>query len=240
MNGEWASKSDSASVEQTLSKNSRKQWRHKHTAPELSTRGIILPPNSTPVDISLGHVLPLVGHTKFGEEGPNFPLPKGIVEPMPMWLTLPPWGKRDPPASVTGKLPCLLGKSKPRQRSWQISDPEFQKALQDARAVCPTDRTGEQHVIVTCMTKHEKQQTHAKATPPFMIQQGITKELADTMQAWILHKFACPPAMRQLPDGTLNLHLDEEDFTQGRHGSLQTSILAPIYSAKLVQHLDQC
>ena len=56
------------------------------------------------------------------------------------------------------------------------------------------------------MTKHEKQQTRAKATPLFMILQGIMKELADTMQAWILNEVSCPPAMRQLPDGMLNLH----------------------------------
>ena len=56
------------------------------------------------------------------------------------------------------------------------------------------------------MTKHKKQQNCAKAIPLFMIQQGITKELADIMQAWILNEFACPPAVRQLPDGTLNLH----------------------------------
>ena len=120
--------------------------------------GMIPPPDSMPVDISLGHVLPLIGHTKFDEEGPNFPLPKGIVGPMPTGSTLPPWGKGDPPALVMGKLPCPLGKSKPRQRSWQISDPEFQKALQVARAIHPADRTRKQHVNITCMTRHEKQQ----------------------------------------------------------------------------------
>ena len=125
---------------------------------------------------------------------------------MPIGLTLPVWGKGDPPASVMKKLPHLLGKSKPGQISWQISDLEFQKSLQDARAVRPSNKTGEQYVIIACMTKHKKQQTHAKATPPFTIQQGIMKELADTMQAWILNEFACPPVMRQLPDGTLNLH----------------------------------
>ena len=65
---------------------------------------------------------------------------------------------------------------------------------------------GEQHAIITRMTKHEKQQSRAKATPPFMILQGIAKELANTMQAWILNEVSCPPAMRQLLDGTLNLH----------------------------------
>ena len=166
---------------------------------------MVPPPNAPPTEVGPGHVLPLVGHTKFGEEGPNFPLPKGIVEPMPTGSTTSLWGKGDPSASVMGKLPHLLGKSKPSQRSWQVSDSEFQKALQDARAVRPADRTGEQHVIVTCMTKHEKKQNCAKATPPFMIQQGIMKELADIMQAWFLNEFICPPAVRQLPDGTLNL-----------------------------------
>ena len=106
----------------------------------------------------------------------------------------------------TLQLPHSLEISKPRQRSWQISDLEFQKALQDARAVRPTDRTGEQHAIIAHMTKHKKQQTHAKANPPFTIQQGIVKELADTIQAWILNEFAYPAAMRQLPFGTLNLY----------------------------------
>ena len=163
---------------------------------------MIPPPDSMTMDISPEHVLPLTGQTKFGKEGPNFPLPKGIVESMPTGSVLPPWGKGDPSASITGTLPHLLGKSKPKQRSSQIFDLEFQKSLQDARAVRPSNKTGEQYVIIACMTKHKKQQTHAKATPPFTIQQGIMKELADTMQAWI----ACPLAMRQLPDGTLNLH----------------------------------
>ena len=87
-----------------------------------------------------------------------------------------------------------------------MSELEFLKALQAARAVCPTEQMGKQHVIIACMTKHKKQQTHAKTTPPFTIQPGIVKELADTMQAWVLNESACPPAMRQLPDSNLNLH----------------------------------
>ena len=152
---------------------------------------MIAPPDNTPMDIGPGHILPLVGYTKFGEEGPDFPLPKEIVEPIPMDSTLPLGGRGDPPASVMGKLPCPLGKSKPRQRSWQISDLEFQKALQVTRAVRPTDRTGKQHAIITRMTKREKVQTHAKSTPTFTILQGIAKELADTMQAWILNESSC-------------------------------------------------
>ena len=118
--------------------------------------------------------------------------------------TLPPWGKGDPPASIMGKLPCPLRKSKPGQRSWQ--DPEFQKALQVARAVCPANRMGKQHAIITHMSKRKKQQHCAIAIPPFMIQSGIMRELADAMQAWILNESTCQLAVRQLPNSTLNLH----------------------------------
>ena len=81
---EWESEWDSDTVEQILSKGSRKEWRHKHTAPELPARGMIPFSNTNPMDIGLGHVLPLIGHTKFGKEGPDLPLPKGIIKPMPM------------------------------------------------------------------------------------------------------------------------------------------------------------
>ena len=93
---ECGSDSDSASVEQSLSKISRKQRRREHAAPKLPTRGMIAPPDNTPVDVSPGHILPLVGYTKFGEEGPDFPLLKAIVEPIPMDLTLPPGEEKIP------------------------------------------------------------------------------------------------------------------------------------------------
>ena len=137
---EWESKLDFDTAE--WCKGSRKKQRCKHAAPEL----------------------PAIGCTKFGEEGPNMPLLTGIVEPMPTGSMLPLWGKGDLTASIIGKLPHPLGKSKPGQRSWQISDLEFQKALQVARAVCPTDRMGKQHAIISHMMKHKKQQCHAN--PP--------------------------------------------------------------------------
>ena len=42
-----------------------------------------LPPTPPPTEVGPGHVLPLIGYMKFGEEGPDFPLPKGIIHPMP-------------------------------------------------------------------------------------------------------------------------------------------------------------
>ena len=56
------------------------------------------------------------------------------------------------------------------------------------------------------MMKHKRQQNCAKTAPPFTIPNGITKELADIMQVWIQYESACLPAIRQMHDGTLNLH----------------------------------
>ena len=47
---------------------------------------------------------------------------------------------------------------------------------------------------------------HANTTPPFMIPNGVTNELADAMQVWTLNESMCPPAVRQFPDCTLHLH----------------------------------
>ena len=38
-----------------------------------------------------------------------------------------------------------------------------------------------------------------------MIPPGITKELTSMMQTWLMNEAACPPAVRQEPDNTLNL-----------------------------------
>ena len=38
-----------------------------------------------------------------------------------------------------------------------------------------------------------------------MILPGVAKELASMMQTWLMNEAACPPAVRQEPDNTLNL-----------------------------------
>ena len=65
---------------------------------------------------------------------------------------------------------------------------------------------GGQHMIIYHMVKHEKQQNCAKATPLFTIPNSITKDLTEIIQVWIQNESACPLAMRQLPDRSLNLH----------------------------------
>ena len=110
------------------------------------------------------------------------------------------WGKGDPPISVTGVLPRPLRKTRAGRNMWQhmcsLESPEFKDALLIARAKKGTECTPEEH---------EKAQAHASQPAPFMIQPGIAKELTSMMQTWSMNEAACPPAVRQEPDNTLNL-----------------------------------
>ena len=138
--------------------------------------------------------------------GPQTTLP--LVNP-PTSRIAPPWGKGDPPISVTGLLPRLLGKTQAGRSTWQhtcsLESPEFKDTLLIARAKKGTERTPEEHTIVLHALKHEKAQAHALRPAPFMIPPGITKELPSMMQTWLMNEAACPPAVRQEPDNTLNL-----------------------------------
>ena len=53
--------------------------------------------------------------------------------------------------------------------------------------------------------KHKKAQAHASKPPPFMTHPGIMKELTSMMQTWLMNDAACPPAVRQESNNTLNL-----------------------------------
>ena len=86
-----------------------------------------------------------------------------------------------------------------------LESPEFKDALLIARAKKGTKHTPEEHTIILCALKHEKAQARASQPAPFVIQPGITKELTSMMQTWLMNEAACPPAVRQEPDNTLNL-----------------------------------
>ena len=119
------------------------------------------------------------------------------------------WGKGDPPILVTGMLPRLLRKTQAGRNTWQhmcsIKSPEFKDALLIARAKKGSEHTPEEHTIILHALKHEKAQAHESKPTPFMIPQGITKELTSMVQTWLMNKVACPPAVRQEPDNTLNI-----------------------------------
>ena len=94
--------------------------------------------------------------------GSQTPLPQ--VNPSTSRIA-PPWGKGDPPISVTGVLPRLLGKTQAGGNTWQhmcsLESPEFKDALLIARAKKGTECTPEEHTIILCALKHEKAQAHA-------------------------------------------------------------------------------
>ena len=131
-----------------------------------------------------------------------------LVNP-PTSRIAPPWGKGDPPISVTGVLPRPLRKTQAGGSTWQhtcyLESPEFKDALLIARAKKGTKCTPEEHTIISCALKHKKAQARASRPAPFMILPGIVKELTSMMQIWLLNEAVCPPTVRQEPDNTLNL-----------------------------------
>ena len=86
-----------------------------------------------------------------------------------------------------------------------LESPEFKDALLLAKTKKGTKHTPEEHTIISCALKHEKAQARALRPVPFVIPGGIMKELTSMMQTWLMNKAACPPAVRQEPDNTLNL-----------------------------------
>ena len=82
----------------------------------------------------------------------------------PMSRIAPLWGKGDPPISVIGVLPRLLGKTQAGRTTWQhmcsFESLEFKDALLIARTKKGTEHTPEEHMIISHALKHEKAQAH--------------------------------------------------------------------------------
>ena len=111
---DWKSTLDSnAAEDRSLSDSSQKQQRCEIAAPELPSRGIIPFSDSEHVKSRPGHKLPLVGFTRHGEQGPQPLLSTAPINvAIPTMLTISPWGRGDPPASILVKLPYPLWKSR--------------------------------------------------------------------------------------------------------------------------------
>ena len=88
-----------------------------------------------------------------------------LIQNPPTSRITPPWGKGDPPISVTGVLPRPLGKTQAGGNTWQhtcsLKSPEFKDALLIARAKKGTKHTPEEHTIISHALKHEKAQACA-------------------------------------------------------------------------------
>ena len=106
---EWESASDSDIAEQTLSKSLRKQRRHDTGAPDVPSGDLPELPETKPIELGPHTVLPPVGSVT--QAAPEPVVPAAMVMP-PSTLAPSLWGKGDPPASITGKWPHPLGKTK--------------------------------------------------------------------------------------------------------------------------------
>ena len=91
------------------------------------------------------------------------------------------------------------------QHTCSLESPKFKDTLLIARAKKGTECTPEEHMIISHALKHKKAQAHASQPALFVIPPGIMKELTSMMQTWLMNEAACPPAVRQEPDNTLNL-----------------------------------
>ena len=190
--------------EPTSGQSSRKRKKGQAFLLAISYGGFFLSEASTLV---LGdEPMPMMPASSSQAVGSQTSLPQ--VNP-PTSRIAPPWGKGDPPILVTGVLLRPLGKTRAGRNTWQhtcsLKSPEFKDALLIARAKKGTKHIPEEHTIISRALKHEKAQAHASRPAPFMIQPGITKELTSMMQTWLMNEAACPPAVRQEPDNTLNL-----------------------------------
>ena len=179
-------------------------YHNKAFPPSISYGGFF--PNEASMLVLADELMPMRLASSSQAVGSQTTLPLGHP---PTLRIAPPWGKGDPPISVTGTLPRPLRKTQAGRNMWQhmcsIESHGFKDTLLIARAKKGSERIPEQHMIILHALKHEKAQACASKPAPFMIPQGIMKELTSMMQTWLMNKAACPPAVRQEPDNTLNL-----------------------------------
>ena len=142
---------DSEMAEKTLSKSSRKRRCRDTGPPDVEPGGLTELPDAEPIKLGLHTVLPPVGSEM---QATTEPAATTEAVPPPTTLVPSPWGKGDPPASIMGKWPRPLGKTKTGQRPWhQVCDVdaiEFKNALQVARATKGAERTLEQIGRASC------------------------------------------------------------------------------------------
>ena len=146
--------------EPTSGQSSWKRKKGQVFLPAISYRGFFLSEASTLV--LADEQMPMMLASSSQVVGSQTTLP--LVSP-PTLRIGPPWGKGDPPISVTGVLPRLLGKTQAGGNTWQhmcsLESPEFKDALLIARAKKGTERTPEDHMIISHALKHQKAQAHA-------------------------------------------------------------------------------
>jgi hypothetical protein len=172
--------SDSES-ETTSGRSSRKRKKGQSFPPAVQYGGFF--PDDAGTSILAYETMLMMPVASSSAVGSQTLLPQGNP---PTSRIAPPWGKGDPPISVTGVLPRPLGKTRAGGNTWQhtcsLESPEFKDALLIARAKKGNKRTPEEHTILSRALKHKK--AHARASKPasFVIPKGIAKELTSIMQ----------------------------------------------------------
>ena len=147
--------------EPTSGQSSWKMKKGQAFPPAINYGGFFLSKASTLV---LAHVqMPMMPASSSSQTvGSQTTLP---LVSLPTSRITPPWGKGDPPISVTGVLPRPLRKTQAGRNMWQhthsFESPESKDALLVARAKKGTEHTPEEHTIILCALKHEKAQAHA-------------------------------------------------------------------------------
>ena len=106
---------DSDIAEQMLSKSSRKRQQHDTGPPDVQPGGMTEFPDAEPMELGPHMVLPPVRSVTQAAQEPVVPAAM-VIPPSTLAPSL--WGKGDPPASITGKWPRPLGKTKTGQRPW--------------------------------------------------------------------------------------------------------------------------
>ena len=149
----------------------RSSWKRKKGQvfpPAISYGGFFL--NEASTSVLADELMPMMPASTSQAVGSQTTLP--LVH-LPTLRITPPWGKDDPPISVTGVLPRPLRKTQAGGNTWQhtcsLESPEFKEALLIARAKKGTKCTPEEHTIILHALKHEKAQARASRPTPFVI-----------------------------------------------------------------------
>ena len=152
--------------EPTSGQSSQKRKKGQAFPPAISYRGFFL--SETSMSVLADELMLMMPASLSQAVGSQTTLP--LVHPPTSRIT-PPWGKGDPPISVTGVLPRPLGKTQAGRNMWphmcSLESPEFKDTLLIARAKKGVKCTPEEHTIILHALKHEKAQVHASQPTPF-------------------------------------------------------------------------
>ena len=164
-------------------------------------------PSEASTSVLADEPMPMMPASLSQAVGPQTTLP--LVHP-PTSRIAPPWGKGDPPISVTGVLPRPLGKTRAGGNMWQhmcsLKSPEFKDALLIARA---KKGTSDEH---GCQSQHVSN-FNSSSVKHLSLFPSPTASSQPTLPRSIHHLSSIIHHQWQLPiSSLLNHHLDFPDI----------------------------